>query len=303
MSKPDFIVLGAPKCGTSSVHKYLLAHPDIFVPPVKERHYFATDLPAKRTVGPEEYYNLFRGAKASDKLVGDVAVAYLYSKEAIKNITREIGIIKVVVLLRNPIEAAHAMHGHLLWTNDEEEVVFQRALELEEKRNEGIALPKNLYQNQKMLLYSKLFKYREQLTRVYKYLPSQNVHIIFQEDMRTDTGEEMKKLFRFLGVEDSVNIEYKKYNTSRRIKYKWLQKLLFDNSSPLKRVARFLVRNNEMKRKLLGLARELNSKKDGQRDPITKEEYSRLVQAYAEDIEYVSWLTKRDLSHWLQFKS
>ena len=67
MTKPNFFIVGAPKCGTTAFNDYLKSHPDIFIPDVKELHFFGSDLEQKNTrISAEEYYGLFKqGAEKS----------------------------------------------------------------------------------------------------------------------------------------------------------------------------------------------------------------------------------------------
>ena len=80
--KPDFFIVGAPKCGTTSLYYYLRQHPQIFMPDYKEPHFFGKDL---NKISDEfiydeiKYLDLFKDAKPDQK-IGEASTFYLYSK-------------------------------------------------------------------------------------------------------------------------------------------------------------------------------------------------------------------------------
>jgi len=85
MKKPNFFILGAPKCGTTSLAMWLSEHPNIFMCPIKEPHYFNTD-GLQRIKTLEQYESLFTDAKPEHVAVGEASTHYLYSKEAVPRI-------------------------------------------------------------------------------------------------------------------------------------------------------------------------------------------------------------------------
>ena len=89
--RPDFFILGAPKCGTTALSEYLRRHPRVFVSRPKEPHYFCADFdyyyaPGQRT--EEHYLRLFAEADEGHLAVGEASVWYLYSEDAARNIAR-----------------------------------------------------------------------------------------------------------------------------------------------------------------------------------------------------------------------
>ena len=87
MRKPDFFIVGAPKCGTTALYEYLRPHPNVFMSTVKEPHFFAKDLGSYPHIKTdEEYAALFAGANEQHLRVGEASVYYLRSAVAIPNI-------------------------------------------------------------------------------------------------------------------------------------------------------------------------------------------------------------------------
>ena len=128
---PNFLIVGAAKCGTSSLHNYLNQHPDIFMPSynklgmkVKEPRFLIKDLVKNRLPNGvwsfEEYKSLFTDVKNA-KLVGESTVLYLYYYEhAIKNIKHYLGKdVKIIIMLRNPIDRAYSAYSFASRTHQE----------------------------------------------------------------------------------------------------------------------------------------------------------------------------------------
>ena len=87
---PNFLIVGAPKCGTTAMWRYLQAHPNIFLSPRKDIHYFGSDLrfTKRSTFSHSEYLQFF--ASATEKAVGEASVWYLYSQKAAEEGSKEI---------------------------------------------------------------------------------------------------------------------------------------------------------------------------------------------------------------------
>ncbi|RLG08342.1 MAG: sulfotransferase, partial [Thaumarchaeota archaeon] len=109
MKKPNFFIVGAPKCGTHAMYTFLKAHPEIFMPERKEFQYFATDLVrgTQYELSEEEYLSYFRIAK-DEKRLGEASTWYLYSKKAASNIKKFNPHAKIIVMLRHPIEMMYS---------------------------------------------------------------------------------------------------------------------------------------------------------------------------------------------------
>ena len=110
MRKPNFFIIGAPKCGTTSVYSWLKDHPYIFMPDFKEPHHFYS--PYGEPIKREKYENLFMDADMEHFAVGEASVWYLFSGKAIDRILEYEASAKFIVLIRNPIEMAPSLHNH-----------------------------------------------------------------------------------------------------------------------------------------------------------------------------------------------
>ena len=145
MNKPSFFIVGAPKCGTTSLCKYLEQHPDIFIPSIKELYYFCTDSTGKKRANTlEEYLSFFEGGKG--KLCGEGSVWYLFSKEAASEIYKFNPEAKIIIMLREPVSLMYSLHSmHLANGSNEDILDFKLALEAEEDRKQGKRIPEKCF--------------------------------------------------------------------------------------------------------------------------------------------------------------
>ncbi|MGH2443292.1 MAG: sulfotransferase, partial [Chloroflexota bacterium] len=105
---PDYFIVGAPKCGTSSLASYLKQHPRVYLPESKDVPFFGSDLqyrPRRETL--DEYQNRFAGAGGATR-IGEACTAYLYSRRAAAEINAYSTDADIIVMLRNPLETMYS---------------------------------------------------------------------------------------------------------------------------------------------------------------------------------------------------
>lgn len=292
----DFVVMGAPKCGTSSIHQYFLKHPDIYVPAEKEVHYFATDIPPKVNITVKRYMNLF-DRKKNERITGDIATLYMFSEDAVINLKRVYPDLKLICLLRDPVESAYAHHAQMVFTGHEDVEDFSMALRLQELRAKGRSLPLNMYQHPRLLQYYDMYKYGDQIERILQYYDLSNVHVIFHSDLKFSTSSTMKGIFKFLGIEPLNNFDYPVYNKSKSIKFKVINRILFSNESLLRKIFSFLIRNRKMKGKFVKFIRSMNSVQVN-RPRLSPELVFEMRSHFKSDIEKLENLLKVNLDDW-----
>jgi Sulfotransferase domain len=148
--KPNFFILGAPKCGTTSMAEWLRTHPNIFVSPNKEPNFFNTH-DGPRLYTSDQYEALFRGANDEHVAVGEASALYLSSSEAVINIMRYKPDARFIVMVRNPAEMAPSYHAELVLHGAENVKDFVTAWHLQESRRLGRNLPA-FYSTQRLCL-------------------------------------------------------------------------------------------------------------------------------------------------------
>lgn len=278
--QPSFFIIGAPKCGTTSLTDWLSRHPDLWIPE-KEIHFFNTDhrKPIERSLA--EYNSLFR----ADKMCGDSSVWYLYSKEAVPNILDYNPDAKFIVCLRDPVEMAFSLHYQLVYTRDEDAPNLRRAWSLElERRNRARVKtyePSHLF-------YSETCALGQQVERLLAH--TNKVHFVFVEDMKLDPQSAFNRVLDFFGA-PPAKVEFTRSNPATRRRSQALNNALGGIAA--------------IKSKLgvhggLGVIRKLDQLNTEIRPWPRDEDFERQLREYFnDDIKLLSRLTGRDLSHWL----
>lgn len=217
MRFPDFFIVGAPKCGTTSLAYYLRQHPQIFMPE-NEVHFLSPDFPVHREVKTWEHYtSLFENAP-SDAIVGEKSISYLYSRCALEKIKKHNPNAKIIIMLRNPIDMMYSLYLHSLRSGVEVARSFEEALSLEPYRLRGLKVPKGI-PGTGGLFYRRLAHYYQYIERYLREFPRENVLIIIFEEFFSDVENEFKKVLQFLGVDPTFNLSrYPAQNVGKKVK-------------------------------------------------------------------------------------
>ena len=168
MTTPNLFIIGAPKCGTSALAQYLSEHPAVYFSDPKEPFFLSDDYPKLKDQhsldGLEDYLSLFKDADPEiHAVIGEGSTNYLASKVAIE---KAIGLnpnAKFIVMLRDPVEVAHAYHMEQLWARNEDVEDFESAWRLQEERRQGKFIPGNCVAQQ-FLQYRDLRYFRLRLS-------------------------------------------------------------------------------------------------------------------------------------------
>lgn len=240
---PNFFIVGAQKCGTTSLYSWLRCHPEVFMPNWKEPHYFSSiDL----TTNPRyantlkvvsdlgEYKKLFANAN-SCSAVGEASPSYLWDSEAPGKISMILPHAKIIILLRDPVERAYSEY-QMLVTAGLETRSFSQAVEEESKRSsvEWGSGP----------MYLELSKYGHQVQRYLQSFDLNQIHFISQKNLDENPLEVMRRLSKFLDIDgeywSTINFSEYKKNTGGMPKNRFSRWAL--SSSGLRRVGRIFVR-------------------------------------------------------------
>lgn len=298
--KPNFFIVGAPKCGTTALSKYLSGHPNIFISDVKEPHYFAEDLPKYRYVTKEsDYLGMFDGANGANHRIGEASVFYLYSKVAIERIKSFNPSAKIIVMLRNPLDMIYSMHSQLLYTRDETIATFAMAWSLREERKQGHEIPK-CCRDEKLLFYDEIGMLGAQVERLFDVFARDQVKIIFYDDFASNTSSIYRDVLDFLGLPFDGRSNFPVVNSNKRHKSSLLAQ--FTQKTPP-----VLIRNALKMKAFIGISswgildklRNINKSAE-KRPPLDVGLRTQLVDCYHNDIEKLALLTDRDLSAWLR---
>ena len=298
--KPNFFIVGAPKCGTTAMSKYLNEHANVVISDPKEPHYFATDMNGMRTTEDEmEYRSYFKRVNSETIAIGESSVWYLYSEEAIRNIHNYNKSARLIVMLRNPVEMVYSMHSQHLYSTDENVKDFGRAWKYSNDRANLKYIPRNC-RCPKNLIYTQIAKYHEQLTRLYRYFPEDQVHVILFEDFKRDARFEYRKVLSFLGLPDDARESFPIINENCVARNFVLKSLIANQPDFVVRV------KNKLKiilnREHLGVTQFLNHVNTvyAARPPMDNAIRTEIIKVYQDDVERLSTLLNRSLTTWLQ---
>jgi hypothetical protein len=235
---PDFFVVGQPKCGTTALYEMLKQHPQIFMPELKEPHFFVTDegysgMP--ETLG--RYLRAFHGLEASDKYLslftaaspdqraGDGSASYLWSRNAAHGIAQAQPSAKIIAILREPVSLLRSLHLQMVEARVETEQNLRKALvrEASELAN-GNAVP--LPTGRQQLYYADHVRYVEQLQRYFDLFPAAQILVLIYDEFRQDNAATVGKILRFLEVDDSIELGASAANPSVRVRSPRLDRLV-----------------------------------------------------------------------------
>jgi len=301
MTSPTFFIIGAAKSGTSSLYNYLKQHPEIFMSPIKEPHFFSFNSSSKMTRGPGDpifkaitdlhnYKHLFDGVK-DEKAIGEASTSYLYRPEAPTRIKNMLPKSKFIAILRNPVDRAFSAYMHVVRDNRETAKNFSEALLLENSRINAGWEP--------IWHFTNVGRYYNQLSRYYNLFDHDQIRVFLYEDLLEDQMKLLYDIFEFLEVDADFNPEsLVRFNVSGEQKSGILHKLnllLFNSPNPIRRFARKIVpeiwRGN-----FVNWVRQQNLSKRR----IPPEIRKQLTILIKDEIIRLQDLLDRDLSHWLE---
>lgn len=301
MPLPNFLIIGAAKSGTTSLHSYLRDHPQIFVPARGEPSFFAHEGEQPNFCGPGDqdwtfitersrYEALFCG---SDRYpaIGEVSPRYLYFEFAPRRIARYVPGARLVAILRHPVERAYS---HFLMNRNrrcEPVADFVRALVLEgERARLGWGWDWQ---------YVQLGRYHEQLSRYYQLFGRDQIRIFLYSDLVEDPDTFFQELFEFIGVDPAFRPDTSVRHREAAIPRIGALRTLLDRPHPAKALVLRSLPFAGIKNVVKIAKTHVNSWNSTQPRPLSDSLKQRLFRAYFEDdVVRLETLIDRDLSIW-----
>jgi len=283
---PTFLVIGAKKAGTTSLHNYLGEHPEIFMSALKEPTYFTlTDprppgmraLDRQMVSTREEYELLFEGVDG-ERAVGESSTAYLPCPDAAGRIHDEIPDAKLIVVLRNPSDRTDSAHRFYVFKGYE-------TLSLDDAIDEELA-------GGSWRTYVGWSMYADAICRYRELFGANQVKVILSNDLDTQPREVLGDVFEWLGVNSSFTPDVSRRHNVTPTR---------PQSSPAG--ARSLLHAAMPKRARERIRHRQRDEKPTRSTPLSEETRQRLVGLFADDIRRVERLIDRDLSTWLTVHS
>lgn len=218
---PGFFIVGHAKCGTTALYEMLRQHPQVFMPEHitgKEPWYFSRDNPHPQANGErdisftgrtawtlEDYLSLFDDARPGQR-IGEASTSYLWSRSAADRIAVARPDARIVAIMREPASFLRSLHLQLLQHRVESERDFRTAVELDGARRENRHIPEKSYWPQ-ALIYSDRVRYVEQLRRYHAVFDPEQILVLIYDDFRDDNVATVRRVLRFLEVDDTHPIE------------------------------------------------------------------------------------------------
>ncbi len=293
---PTFIVFGASRSGTTGLYTYLKQHPEIFMSPAKETNFFAYEGETLNCAGPgadyinnsvtrlEDYEALFADG-GGYRARGEASPLYLYVQGTAARIRARLPDVKLIAILRNPIDQAYS---HFLYARRqmlEPLEDFEAALDAEQSRVEAGWQP--------MFHYARFPRYAEQLKTFYDAFPREQIQIHLYEDFEERPIEVMKSVFQFIGVDDTFapDVDYRP-NAGGVPRNKAFQDLIM-KPTPASKL--FSIIPVDIRRRVRDAISGWNMTKEACPPGARR----RLKNALSDEIEALGPMIGRDLSRWL----
>ena len=305
MRKPNLFIVGAPKCGTTALARYLGDHPEIFITRHKEPQYFVRHVyaghgplgPPDHLVSMAAYLNLYENAGREHTAVGEATTIYLQSKRALTSIRDFNPDAKIIVMLRDPVELARSWHLQQVWEGEEVELDFATAWRLQGPRSEGRALDHGPLRPV-LLQYGRVASIGSQLETLFELYPFEQVKIILLADMATDPAMVYRDTLRFLSVANDGRSKFPVVNPSRTFRSRRLLRALSDPPRYVMSPYELLKRTMGLEAKRLGL-REWIRGRLGTRPPaISSSLRAEMYEYFEPEVRKVETILKRSLPAW-----
>lgn len=297
--KPDFFIIGAPRCGTTALSQYLGENPQVFMCKPKEPGYFATDFPKHRYVKTwEDYLDLFSPVECHHRAVGEASALYLYSAKAIEKLLSAIPDAKLIVMIRHPVYLAMSMHATALYNLNEDVRSFDTAWKLRNSRRKGQRVPRDC-REVKTLFYGQIAMLGRQLERLLDHASYEQVRWWFYDDFQERPGEVYREVLSFIGVEDDNRSSFEPVNSRKSAKSKVLARLTQRPPAFALQAKRRLGLNRWSFLKPL---RELNSSAPSKARP-SREVVDEMYDFFEDDIRLTERITGRNLEYWFRYRS
>ena len=302
--KPNFLIVGASRSGTTSLAKYLNAHPDIYIPKQKELRYFVkdvinntsrwdplrNDIISKSKLNKNEYFSLMNGRNT--KLVGEASIHYLnHPNISIPNIHRHVGDIPIIIMIRNPVHRLISNWKYML----HDLYSLEKTIKMEDIRKQYNYNSFWFYKQQSMY-YSKIKAFKESF---------KSVKILIFEDFFKNVNNNMLDCYNFLNIDpplesiDYINLpDYDNNNSELKFKNRIF---CFKNNSFLNKVENRYVYYflSHLAVKFISFTNKLGIKINFfQKKQVSENDLEEIFYQFEDDIFKLEKLIDLDLSIW-----
>jgi hypothetical protein len=314
-------VVGAPRCGTTTISRVLGSHPQLCFSAVKEPHFFSqhdlrglSDAELKERVERDYLERFFEVPPADHHIGGDGSVSYLYTPEQMAPILRLWPDSRFIISVRDPMTMLPSLHERLIYIGDETLPRFDDAWAASADRAAGRRIPRSCV-DPRWLRYDEAGRFGSYVERMFASVGRERCHVVLFDDLTENPVGEFEKIFDFLGLHRLEEIEVRPERAGQSVRLQWLQRIL---KRPPKAVRGYLAGEHYRRRvqknpderngKAVALDAVMSVRKRllrWNRTEAPKREVPLHVQqeireALHGEVERLGALIGRDLSHWLQ---
>ncbi len=298
----SFFIVGAPRCGTTSLSKTLAAHPQVVFSKPKESHYFSLlsqDIP-QDAMRHEFLSRHYTGHDLAGKFMGEGSVSTLYLPQAQRRIQQFDPAARFIITVRNPVDMIASYHARLLYSLDEDQQDLETAWSLQSQRLMGLDLPPRC-REPRLLQYGEMGSSGKHLAALFENVGRENCFVVVFDDLKERPGELYTALLAFIGLDDDGRRGFVHKNSHQGYKSYWLQQYVMNPPRWLSLlISRRQVASRDSMRFLRGLRRRIKkrNKIKVERPELSTQLRNELAEYFSDDISLLSELLGRDLSHW-----
>lgn len=288
---PDFVIIGAARCGTTSLYAYLREHPQVFMSSEKETDYFSLgDLPSDevpalaapwRAKTRAEYDAFFRDA-GDARAVGEASPTYLFYPRSAERLRQAIPDAKLICVLRDPVERAYSHFALARKMGFEPETDFEAAVAREDERWRT--------DRSMRFTYTRASFYRDGLAEFFARFPRERILVLRFEDLSADTAGTMRRIHAFVGVDPEFVADVAVRHNRSMLPKSGLVREAFGRPF---RVRRFLQRNLPPR-----LVTRLGNLIMRPPPVLAKDVRARLLPRFVDDVRRLEMLLDLDLAAW-----
>jgi hypothetical protein len=308
-------IVGAPRCGTTSISKYLREHPQVGFARIKEPHFFAQhDLTGVsdqdlRQIVQREYLDRYFRDREAGALLAEGSVSYLYFPEQLKVVLRLWPRAKFIIAVRNPLKMIPSLHQRLIHNGDENEPSFERAWNLVPERRAGRSIPTRCA-DPRLLDYWDIGLLGTHVERFIEAVGKERCFVSVFDDLSNDPAGQYRRLLDYLELEYDGRSDFRANRESKGVKLIWLQRLLM---RPPKRAIKVLGSKNYQERfdvekppkpvadRVLKLRKRLLewNQAPARRSGIDARLLADMKDKFRDDVGRLSRVIGRDLNYWI----
>ena len=225
-------IVGAPRCGTTTMARWLQAHPQVLFPFVKEPHYFwqydlrgLDDAALRERIERDYLDHFFRKPDPAQTVAADGSVSYLYAPEQLEPVLKLWPNSRFVVGVRDPLTLLPSLHKRLLFTGDENIRRFEDAWAAIPDRAAGRRVPWSTIEP-RWLRYDEGARYGTYVERLFAAVGKERCLVMVFDDLVADPAGQHRRLLEFAGLESMAAPEGKAEREGKGVRFLPLQQLL-----------------------------------------------------------------------------